>query len=220
MYPAIPDLDYFALLIRDDDSIPLLEAAASLALDECPGLDLQQTLSAVDALSESLSHRCRGVSTEVQRLERALQFFYETAGFGGNTDDYYDPANSYLHRVIETRRGIPITLAVLFAELARGIGLEVEGVGFPGHFLVRVDLHAGMVVIDPFTGTSLDREELDRRCAPYGLSAQRLLQPASSRQILIRMLNNLHEIHARRGREDLQAKVQSRLRLLLETPPS
>jgi len=214
MYRPIPDLDYFRLLIGDATSIPLLEAAASIGRDAYPELDLQGTLAAVDRLAEQLGDDCRGASTETARLQRALRFFYGTQGFAGNVHAYYDPDNSYLHRVLETHRGIPITLAVLFAELARHVGLDVGGVAFPGHFLLRVNLHEGLVVIDPFTGRSLGRSELDRRAAPHGVAAEHLLQPATARQILMRMLGNLQAIHAEQGRGDLLAKVGERLRIL------
>lgn len=220
MYQPIPALDYFRLLTGDAASIPLFEAAASIALDADPALDLQATLAAFDRLAGQLADDCRGASTETARLKRTLRFFYVTQGFAGNVRAYHDPDNSYLHRVIETRRGIPITLAVLFAELARHVGLDVDGVGFPGHFLLRVNLHEGMVVIDPFTGSSLDRDELDRRAAPYGVSAERLLAPASARQILIRMLNNLRAIHVGQGDAALLAKVEERLRMLQAESPA
>jgi regulator of sirC expression with transglutaminase-like and TPR domain len=214
MYRPVSALDYFRMLVHDPKSIPLLEAAASLALDAYPDLDLQSCLAGVDRMAGQLSDACRGASTETARLERVLRFFYVTQGFAGNVRAYYDADNSYLHRVVETRRGIPITLSVLFAELAGHVGLDVDGVAFPGHFLLRVNLHDGTVVLDPFTGRSLDRAELERRAAPHGVGADRLLQPASARQILTRMLNNLRAIHAARGREDLLGKVLARLRLL------
>jgi regulator of sirC expression with transglutaminase-like and TPR domain len=214
MYQPIPDLAYFRLLTGDADSIPLLEAAASIALDAYPSLDLQGTLAAFDRLARQLAQDCRGASTETRRLQRALRFFYVTQGFAGNVQAYYDPDNSYLHRVIETRRGIPITLAVLFAELARHVGLDVDGVAFPGHFMLKVNLHEGMAVIDPFNGNSLDRDELVRRAAPHGVGIERLLQPASARQILIRMLGNLRAIHDQQGHTELLAKVEERLRIV------
>jgi regulator of sirC expression with transglutaminase-like and TPR domain len=211
---SISDLDYFRTLVRDPGSIPLLEAAASIGLDAHPSLDLQALLADVDRLAGQLAHDCRHASTETARLQRALRFFYVAQGFAGNRGAYYDPDNSYLHRVIETRRGIPITLAVLFAELARHVGLEVEGVSFPGHFLLRVDLHEGTVVIDPFTGASLDLAELGRRAEAHGASATQLLGPASAHQILVRMLSNLRAIHVEQGRRDLLDKVMERLRIL------
>jgi len=214
MYEPTTALGYFRMLVGNADSIPLFEAAASIALDAYPALDLQSSLSDFDRLARQLAEACRSASTERARLQRALRFFYVEQGFAGNEQDYYDPDNSYLHRVIETRRGIPISLAVLFAELARHVGLEVEGVAFPGHFLLRVNLHEGLAVIDPFSGASLDAGALRRRAAPHGVPVERLLQPASARQILVRMLHNLRAIHAGQGRVDLVGAVEARLQIV------
>jgi len=215
MHEPATALGYFRMLVADADSIPLFEAAASIALDAYPSLDLQSCLSGFDRLAGQLADECRHASTERARLQGVLRFFYVDQGFAGNARAYHDPDNSYLHRVLETRRGIPISLAVVFAELARHVGLEVDGVAFPGHFLVRINLHEGFAVIDPFSGASLDAQALRQRAAPHGVPVERLLQPASSRQILARMLNNLRAIHAGQGRADLLAKVEERLRIVL-----
>ena len=103
----------------------------------------------------------------MQRLRLLNRFFFQELGFAGNVNDYYDAKNSYLHFVLQTRRGIPITLAVLYIELASQIGLHARGVSFPGHFLVKLRMPQGEVVIDPFTGQSLSREELDELLVPY-----------------------------------------------------
>lgn len=218
MFQPVTALDYFRLLVEDPDSIPLLEAAASLALDAHPELDLQAELAGFDRLADRLAAACRGASTETARLQRTLRFFFATEGFAGNARAYHDPDNSYLHRVMQTRRGIPISLAVLLAELAHHVGLDVDGVAFPGHFLLRVNLHEGTVILDPFSGRSLDRPELERRAAPYGGPVDRLLGPASARQVLVRMLNNLRAIHAAQGRRDLLDAVDGRLRILAAEP--
>jgi regulator of sirC expression with transglutaminase-like and TPR domain len=216
MYQAIPELAYFRLLISDADAIPLFEAAASIGQDAHPTLDLQGTLAKFDEMARELSEACRGATTEMLRLQRLLGFIYVTQGFAGNANDYYNADNSYLHRVIETRRGIPITLAVLLCELAEHIGIKLEGIAFPGHFLVKANLHEGIVVIDPFTGKSLDYEALEIRAAPYGMSVERLLRPASARQILIRMLSNLQSIHEQQRHPELLGKVMQRLQMLQE----
>ncbi|MFM1987695.1 MAG: hypothetical protein RJA99_652 [Pseudomonadota bacterium] len=214
MYEPTTPLGYFRMLVGDAGSIPLLEAAASLALDAYPSLDLQAPLAAFDRLARQLADDCRGAATETARLQRLLRFVYGRQGFGGNLDDYYDPDNSYLHRVLETRRGIPITLAVLLMEFGRHVGLDLDGVSFPGHFLVRVNLHQGIVVVDPFTGTSLDVDELTRRAGPHGGGLEHLLQPARADRILLRMLNNLRAIHAERGQAELLGKVEARMRIV------
>lgn len=214
MQSVVSALDYFRLLVQEDDSLPLFEAAASIATDAEPGLDLEGLRTTFDLLAARLATEARSASTESARLGCLLRFFFDTAGFAGNTEDYYAPRNSYLHRVLETRRGIPITLAVVLLELARHIGLEGDGVSFPGHFLVRVKLGGGLVVIDPFTGDSLSREELERRSTGFGAPLAQLLKPASRREILRRMLRNLESIHAQSGDAELLAKVRGRLEVL------
>lgn len=214
MYASSEPLDYFRLLVADPDAIPLFEAAASIALDAYPTLDLQGVLDGVDAMAAEVAKACRGTGSEHARLERLLRFFHQTQGFAGNVTSYYDPDNSYLHRVMETRRGIPISLAVLFVELARGAGLNAEGVGYPGHFLARVNLRDGVAVLDPFTGSLLDRELLARLADANGAPVEQLLAPASNAQILLRMLGNLRQIHLRRDDAAMLEKVEARIRLL------
>jgi regulator of sirC expression with transglutaminase-like and TPR domain len=198
-------LAYFATLVQSDADFPLLEAAACLAQDEYPELDIQQVLSEVDQLLERVKRRVPGDASALQRLRVLNQLFYRDLGFGGNLNDYYDPENSYVSVVLRSRRGIPISLAVLWLELARGLGLNASGVAFPGHFMLKVSLPKGQVVMDPFTGQSLSREDLSERLepfrrhrnptddfdAPIGL----YLQPAPARDIIARMLRNLKEIH-------------------------
>jgi regulator of sirC expression with transglutaminase-like and TPR domain len=214
MKSASSGMDYFRLLVADPEAIPLFEAAASIAMDADPTLDLQEVLSQFDQLASQLAARCRRASTELARLQALVPMFQGAQGFTGNATNYYDPDNSYLHRVLQTRRGIPISLAVLCIELARHIGLNAHGLSFPGHFLVRIDLHEGAVVFDPFTARSLDHAELLHRAGSNPAELERLMSPASNRQILIRMLSNLQAIHAQQGRADLLDKVMTRLRLL------
>ncbi|WP_077000425.1 SirB1 family protein [Variovorax sp. KK3] len=224
-FQAPTALEYFQSLVRSDDHFPLLEAAASLAQDEYPELDVQQVLGDVDQLLARLKRRLPADAAPLQRLRALNQFFFHDLSFGGNVNDYYDPDNSYLNAVLRTRRGIPISLAVLWMELAHGLGLQARGVGFPGHFMLKVTLPKGQVVIDPFTGKSLSREELSERLEPYKRSSGLVgdfdvplglyLQPASPREIIGRMLRNLKEIH--RAQEDWQRAivVQDRLVALL-----
>ena len=202
-------LEYFATLVADDASLSLVEAAASIAHDEFPQLDTQAVLAEIDALAVRLKKRFPIDAVPVQRLRWLNRFFFQELGFAGNVNDYYDPHNSYLHQVLATRRGIPITLAIVYMELATQIGLSARGVSFPGHFLVKLRMNTGRehgeVVIDPFTGQSLSREELDELLAPYkrsrGLQGDfdvpmgLFLQAATPREIVARMLRNLKEIH-------------------------
>lgn len=209
-FSAPTPLAYFRSLVQSDDHFPLLEAAASLAQDEYPELDVQQVLGDVDQLLARLKRRLPADAPALQRLRMLNQFFFQDLSFGSNINDYSDPDNSYLNVVLRTRRGIQISLAVLWLELAQGLGLHARGVCFPGHFMVKVNLPKGQVVIDPFTGQSLSREELSERLEPYkrrsGLTGEfevplgLYLQSAPPRDILARMLRNLKEIH--RAQED------------------
>ena len=224
-FAAPSALEYFSALVEDDDHFPLLEAAASLAQDEYPEVDVQQELGDVDQLLARVRRRLPEDAPAIQRLRALSQFFYRDMGFGGNVNDYYDPDNSHLNVVLRTRKGIPISLAVLWLELAQGLRLECCGVGFPGHFMVKVTLPEGQVVIDPFNGQSLSREELMERLEPFqrarGLVGEfevplgLYLQPCPSRDIVARMLHNLKEIH--RTSEDWPRllAVQERLVRLL-----
>jgi regulator of sirC expression with transglutaminase-like and TPR domain len=218
-------LAYFALLVQSDDDFPLLEACASVAQDEYPDLDVQQVLGDVDQLLARLKRRLPADAPPLHRLRMLNQFFYRDLNFGGNVNNYYDPDNSYLHAVLRTRMGIPISLAVIWMELAQGLQLPVRGVGFPGHFLVKVSLPNGQVVIDPFVGQSLSREELSERLQPYqqprvpgedfDVPMGLYLQAARPRDILARMLRNLKEIHRSQSDAQRLLAVQDRLVVLL-----
>lgn len=227
---AVPTpLAYFASLVADDGSLSLIEAAISIAQDEHPELDIAAVLAEIDGLADRLKRRIPADAGTVQRLRLLNRYFYSELGFAGNVNDYYDSDNSYLHAVLRTRRGIPITLAVLYIELASQIGLPVRGVCFPGHFLVKLRMDSvesrGEVVMDPFTGQSLTREELDELLAPYkrsqGLTDEYdiplglFLQAASGRDVLARILRNLKEIHGASNDWKRLLAIHERLVVLL-----
>jgi regulator of sirC expression with transglutaminase-like and TPR domain len=223
--PPTP-LDYFAALVQSDDGFPLLEATSSVAMDEYPELDVQTLLGDVDQLLARLRRRLPADAAPLQRLRLLNQFFFHDMGFGGNINHYYDPENSYLNVVLKTRRGIPISLAVVWLELAQGLGLQAKGVNFPGHFMVKVNLPQGQVIIDPFTGQSLSRDDLSERLEPFkrrnglvddfDVPVGLYLQSAPPRDILARVLRNLKEIH--RAQEDWHRLVQVQHRLVIVLP--
>ncbi len=218
-------LEYFASLVADDASFPVLEAAIAIAQDDDATLDCQTVLADIDTLAARLKIRLADDAAPMHRLRLLNRFFFQELGFAGNVNDYYDPKNSYLHSVLHTRRGIPITLAMLYIEIAGQVGLEASGVSFPGHFLVKVRMPQGEVVIDPFTGQSMSRDALDALLAPYrgrhGLAGDApvslvvLLQAASPREIVARMLRNLKEIHRRTDDPRRLHAVLDRLVVLL-----
>jgi regulator of sirC expression with transglutaminase-like and TPR domain len=219
-------LEYFASLVQSDADFPLLEAAISLAQDDYPDLDVGHVLGEVDQLLARLKRRIPAGAEPLQKIRAVNQFFFRDLKFAGNLNDYYDPDNSYVNRVLQTRRAIPISLAVLWIELAQGLGLAARGVGFPGHFMLKVILPEGQVVIDPVDGQCLGREQLSERLQSHGLNVALnddkevplglYLQVASPRAIIARMLGNLKEIHA--AQEDWPRLVAVLNRLIILLP--
>jgi regulator of sirC expression with transglutaminase-like and TPR domain len=223
---AVPSpLEYFATLVRSDEDFPLLEAAISIGQDEYPDLDVQQVLGEVDQLLARLKRRVPADAVPLQKLRAINQFFFRDLSFRGNVNNYYDPDNSYVSVVLKTRCAIPISLAVLWLELAQGLGLAARGVGFPGHFMVKVSLPKGQVVIDPMDGQSLSREQLAERLEPFrrrsGLVDEfevplgLYLQATPAREIIARMLRNLKEIYRTQEDWPRMLAVQDRLVILL-----
>ena len=228
--PLTP-LNYFASLVQSDEQFPLLEAAASLAQDEEPLLDVQQVLDDVARLLKKVTARMPEDADDLTRLAILSQVFYKDLGFGVNANDYYAPENSYLNEVLRTRRGIPISLAVIWLELAQALELQAQGVSFPGHFLVKVALNEGLVVLDPLTGESLGLDHLAERLRPFRDPVDRkaqadldegetpmglYLQACPPRDILARMLRNLKEIF--RSQEDWPRMLQDLDRLVVLLP--
>lgn len=182
-----------------DNEIPLLSAALLVAKDEYPALSCALYESRMDDYASRLAATLPSDASDTVRLSRLNAFLFEELGFAGDEHDYFDPRNSYLNEVLDRRLGNPISLAIIQITLAQRLDLPLEGVSFPGHFLVRMPLDDGIVVLDPFhRGRTLDLPELRRR-ARSELSARdiddqrlaNLLEPASHRAIVTRMLRNL-----------------------------
>ncbi len=224
-FTAPTPLAYFASLVQSDADFLLLEAAVSLAQDEYPALDVQQVLSEVDQLLVRLKRRISVDAAPLQKLRALNQFFFRDLRFAGNVNHYYDPDNSYVNIILRTRRAIPISLAVLWMELAQGMGLAAWGVGFPGHFMMKVNLPNGLMMIDPLNGQSLSGEELADRLEPYRRRSTMVdefevplglyLQVSPPRDIIARMLHNLKAIHTTQEDWLRLIAVQNRLIVLL-----
>ena len=223
-------LEHFAdLLRRDDARIDLARACLMIAEDAYPGLDVERYVGEIERMAIRLRGRMPQKQNAEERVVALNQFLYEDLGYWGNTDDYYDPRNSYLNEVIERKTGIPITLSILYMELGRRIGLPLEGVSFPGHFLVRLPLRGGMLVLDPFAGGAPQSEDELRsrvkRVIPDGvaddlpaseLPLDQFLEPATNRQILTRVLRNLKGIYRESDKPERMLDVLNRM--LLVTP--
>lgn len=216
-------LDYFASLVQEEEHIPLFEAALSIAQDIDASLDLSHSIIEIDKFAAKLKHRMPADIAQIPKLRLLNNFFYQELGFAGNLNDYYNPDNSYLHKVLSTRRGIPISLAVIYMELANQIGLAVKGISFPGHFLMKLTVKSGDIILDPFNGASLSREDIEERLEPYfvhGRSPQdppltSYLEDASEHAILVRMLRNLKTLFAEHPHWRQFLNVQQRLVIML-----
>ncbi len=219
----IKSLDYFASLVQEDKHIPLFEAALSIAQDDVPSLDLEECLLEIDRFAARIKRRMPADIAPIPKLRLLNNFFYQELGFAGNLNDYYNPDNSYLHKVLESRRGIPISLAVIYMEIAQQIGLDVKGISFPGHFLMKLSVSSGDIVLDPFNGASLSREDIEERLEPYFINGRRptdpplasFLEEASAHTILVRMLRNLKALFAEHPHWKQFLNVQQRLVILL-----
>jgi regulator of sirC expression with transglutaminase-like and TPR domain len=197
-----PYLEFRQAVDRPEESIDLGRAALTIALPEFPELDCPDYLRRIDQLAVEVAER-RGSDADAFRSIAALNLvLFSQHGFYGNRDAYYEADNSFLHRVIERKTGIPITLSVLYIEVAQRVGLSVSGVGFPGHFLVKTPIDGNEVVIDPFNGgeikspKDLDQMLRDMYGGKVGLRGE-FLARVSKKQILQRMLANLKGIYAK-----------------------
>ena len=207
-----------------DEEIPLFDAALLIARDEYPDLDARHYDALLEAWRKAIAPKVDRADSPVAALQALNRYLYEEQGFSGNDDDYYDPRNSYVNDVFERRLGIPISLGVIQMEIARRLGMGMQGIAFPGHFLVRLPVQDGLMVLDPFQGgRSLDVDELRERAQPHVGREElgdeqliKLLDPASHRAILTRMLRNLRAVYVEK--DDLERAVRCADRLLAIDP--
>ena len=203
------------------EPIDLARAALAIAHEEYPDLDEGRYLRTLDEFAAQVMRGLPAGALPERRVGRLTSVLFHELGFSGNEADYYDPRNSFLNEVIERRTGIPISLSVLYMEVGRRCGLRADGVLFPGHFLCKVTLDEGELIVDPFhRGQILGLPELKRRlAAAMGEDARldrRLLRPARPREILSRMLQNLRSIYL--NKRDLPRALSCVDRLLLFVP--
>jgi regulator of sirC expression with transglutaminase-like and TPR domain len=215
----------FAALVaplHDDTSIDLVAAALAIARCEYPKLDSSYYIRRLEALAQRVRERMRSNPTARESIVLLNRVLFEEEGLRGNCDDYYDPRNSFLNDVLDRKLGIPITLSVIYMDVARRVGFPLAGTGMPGHFLLKhFDVMSGEIIIDVFNrGRIVTSSECQRRLDEI-YSGQVELQPeylkaVSHREILTRVLNNLRQIYF--TRRDF-AKGLTVLDLLLAIPP-
>jgi len=184
--------------------IPLLEAALLVATHRYPDLDVEYYLDVLENLGACLAEQVGDDSAPAEKVAALNHYLFDELGFAPNAQDYYDPRNSLLNDVVERRTGIPITLSLVYMAVGSSLGLAMNGVCYPGHFLVKCELSDGIIVLDPFSrGQSLDLTDLQRllRETQGGEVSRAIvagcLVAASKREILLRMLRNLKIIYLR-----------------------
>jgi regulator of sirC expression with transglutaminase-like and TPR domain len=205
----------FATLVRseiEDESVDILRAALTLSRIHEPFLDMERYVHRVDELAARVAVKIDDPDDPVQIIAAMNDVLFREEMFRGNTVDYYSPRNSFLHDVLERRLGIPITLALVYMEVARRVGFQLFGVGMPGHFLLKhYDVDGHSILIDAFERGSIVTEEDCRQKLDSIYSGQVALQlefllPVTRRQMLTRILNNLRSIYL--SQRDFRRAVQ------------
>jgi len=216
--------DWNSLASLEGDTLPLLGTALLIARDEYPQLDANLYDTLLQSHAEHLRGEIEAIDAWPMKMQAINRHLFEELGYKGNHDEYYDPRNSYLNEVFERRLGNPVSLAMVQMEVARRLGVPLDGVSFPGHFLVRLPIDDGVLVMDPFNrGRPLDEDELRQRARPHlggempdDEALYQILNPASHRAILMRMLRNLHGVYTER--DDWERAVRSADRILKLSP--
>jgi regulator of sirC expression with transglutaminase-like and TPR domain len=185
-----------------DPAIPLAETALMIAYEEYPQLELSPYLELLDEIAGAVNLTRTAAEPPLQTIKQINVVLFEEYGFHGNSDDYYDPRNSFFNDVLDRRTGIPITLSAVYMEVAKRIEFPISGVGMPGHFLVKYLDRREEVFIDPYHGGRiLTRDDCRNLIAErYGGAVQfneRLLGRATHKEILWRMLNNLKDVYVK-----------------------
>jgi len=218
-------LQRFAESVQGADDAIALDRAALLVGELDGEVDLARYLARIDELAARAADARARLGDVPWAGPRAIAgALFNELGFRGNTADYYDPDNSFLHRVLDRRTGIPITLSVLYLEVARRVGVLAQGVNFPGHFIVRVAIEDAWLFLDPFSRgralTPADLEALLRKTTtPTAVLEPSVIAAASKRQIVARMLVNLAGIYGRNGDLPRSLDVLERLAVLEPSNP-
>lgn len=216
--------DFLSNIAGADEAIELAAAALQIASSEYPDLDVAGYLRRLDEMADVVTRRLSPEPELVDIISAMNAYLFDEMGFEGNVDDYFDPRNSFLNEVMERRLGIPISLSVLYMEIGQRLGLPLLGVSFPGHFLVKLTVDGGDIVLDPFVGGhSLSKEDLEFRLrGVYEIdddvdeALATFLAPATKRDIIVRMLHNLKGIYLRNG--DLQRALNVVQHILVLRP--
>ena len=215
-------LDRFAEVVSSEN-FNLAEASLLIAQDRYGDLDVDRYLGRIATIADTVRSRIPGDAFAEQKVLALNHHLFQELQFLGNIDDYYDPRNSYLNEVLDRHTGIPITLSIIYMEIGKRLGLNIHGVSFPGHFLVKLKVKRGQLVIDPFIGGETQSEaDLRQRLAQVLPASEaetapihRYLEAATPRQIIARMIRNLKNIYMQAEKLDAALDVMQRMLLLL-----
>ena len=215
---------FYQEISQPDEQINLANAALYIAQEEYPDLDPAKYLNALDTMAAEVQDQLPAQKYPLRIIQSINQYLYDDLGFTGNTDDYYDPRNSFLNEVISRRTGIPITLSLIYMEVARRIDFPMSGVGMPGHFLIRPAVAEMEIFVDAFhRGEVLFAEDCQERLTqiysqPVTLQPE-LMEAVTPRQFLARMLSNLKVIYLHRQEWELAMAAVERILLLFPGMP-
>lgn len=220
------DLHSFSALVAAEE-FDLARACLLLAEDCYPEVDTPGCIARLDAMAATIRGRLAADAFAEQRVAALNHHLFAEQGFRGDADTYYDPRNSYLNEVLDRRIGIPITLSIVYMEVGRRIGLALRGVSFPGHFLVKLRVRRGDLVLDPYAGgvprTATELRERLAQVLPPAFAEEADLAPyleaAAPRDVLARVLRNLKGIYLRAGDTDRALQVMNRMLAVLPGAP-
>jgi regulator of sirC expression with transglutaminase-like and TPR domain len=219
IHPAEARRQFADYAAGDITNANLARGALLIALEDYPRLDVGSYLDELDDLATRVQRRCSPGEPDVFRLGHLHAEMFDADGYRGDTTNYYDPRNAYLHEVIDRKMGIPITLSIVFLHVATKVGLNAAGVGLPGHYLVKVQFELNEVYVDPFhsgaTLTIADIGELLRQLSGGSTAlASEHLRAWSGRETLHRVLANLHNMWNRTGDGRKAGAARERMELL------
>jgi regulator of sirC expression with transglutaminase-like and TPR domain len=216
---------FMELVALDEEAFPLDRAALVVALEEYPELSIPKYLRKLDALAASVEVLIGVDRDPVNVIEGMNEILFVQEGLRGNSEDYYDPRNSYLNEVLDRKLGIPISLSVIYMEVARRIGFDIQGIGFPSHFLVKHTAGDRDIIIDPFGFgrilTPGDCQELLDKAHNGALPMNpSLLQPMDKRSIVTRMLYNLKGIYTQKEQYQKALSIIEKILMMNPATPS
>lgn len=194
--------EFEQFLDQPDHQISLAEAALMIARMEYPELSIDTYMERIHGMADEIRNRLPNEPEAGDILKLLNQVLFVEKGFEGNSDHYYDPRNSFLNDVLDSKRGIPISLSIIYIELGQLLGLPLHGISFPGHFLVKLEINEGAIVLDPyFGGISLSETDLEDRLQEFygdhlkSSHFQGLLASSPKRDIVMRVLRNLRNLY-------------------------